>query len=73
MANEIEKNNKDINPIEIEQTYSSVRGYIVEAQQQVYRALNSTMVEAYWKIGKEIYEAGGENERTAFGIKLDAL
>ena len=70
MANEIEKNNKEINPIEIEQTYSSVRGYIVEAQQQVYRAVNSTMVEAYWKIGKEIYEAGGENERAAYGKRI---
>lgn len=70
MANEIEKNNKEINPIEIEQTYSSVRGYIVEAQQKVYRAVNSTMVEAYWKIGKEIYEAGGENERAAYGKRI---
>ena len=70
MANEIEKNNKEINPIEIEQTYSSVRGYIVEAQQEVYRAVNSTMVEAYWKIGKEIYEAGGENERAAYGKRI---
>ena len=70
MANEIEKNNKEINPIEIEQTYSSVRGYIVEAQQQVYRAVNSTMVEAYWKIGKEIYEACGENERAAYGKRI---
>jgi len=70
LANEIEKNNKEINPIEIEQTYSSVRGYIVEAQQEVYRAVNSTMVEAYWKIGKEIYEAGGENERAAYGKRI---
>lgn len=28
------------------------------------------MVEAYWKIGKEIYEAGGENERAAYGKRI---
>lgn len=28
------------------------------------------MVEAYWKIGKEIYEACGENERAAYGKQL---
>lgn len=61
MANEIEKNNNIINPVEVEQTYHSVRGYVVEAQKQIYRSVNSAMVEAYWKIGKEIYEACGEN------------
>ena len=45
----------------VEQTYHSVRGYVVEAQKQIYRSVNSAMVEAYWKIGKEIYEACGEN------------
>lgn len=61
MANEIEKNNNIINPVEVEQTYNSVRGYVVEAQKQIYRSVNSAMVEAYRKIGKEIYEACGEN------------
>ena len=60
MANEIEKNNNIINPVEVEQTYHS-GGYVVEAQKQIYRSVNSAMVEAYWKIGKEIYEACGEN------------
>ena len=65
MANEKEKNNNIINPVKVEQTYHSVRGYVVEAQKQTYRSVNSAMVEAYWKIGKEIYEACGENERAA--------
>ena len=70
MANEIEKNNNIINPVEVEQTYHSVRGYVVEAQKQIYRSVNSAMVEAYWKIGKEIYEACGENERAAYGKQI---
>ncbi len=36
-------------------------------------AVNSAMVIAYWNIGKQIYEACGENERVAFRIKLDSL
>lgn len=70
MTNEIEKSINEINPTDVEQTYQSVRGYVVEAQQQVYRAVNSAMVEAYWKIGKEIYEACGENERAAYGKQI---
>lgn len=54
-------------------TYNAVRGYIVAAQRQVNTAVNFAMVTAYWNIGKQIYEACGESERTAFGIKLDAL
>lgn len=59
-----------INPVEVEQTYHSVRGYVVETQKQIYRSVNSAMVEAYWKIGKEIYEACGENERAAYGKQI---
>ena len=70
MTNEIEKSINEINPEEVEQTYRSVRGYVVEAQQNVYHAVNSAMVEAYWKIGKEIYEACGENERAAYGKQI---
>ena len=70
MTNKIEKSINEINPTDVEQTYQSVRGYVVEAQQQVYRAVNSAMVEAYWKIGKEIYEACGENERAAYGKQI---
>ena len=50
-----------------------LRGYIVAAQKQVAVVVNSAMVEAYWNIGKRIYEACGKNERAAFGIELDPL
>ena len=56
-----------------QKTYDNVRGYIVAAQKQVNAAVNSAMVAAYWNIGKQIYEACGESERTAFGIELDSL
>ena len=51
-------------------TYSAVRGYIIAAQKQVYSAVNSAMVTAYWNIGKQIYEACGENDRAAYGKQL---
>ena len=53
-----------------EKTYQTVRGYVVEAQHQIYHSVNSSMVQAYWNIGKEIYEACGENERAAYGKQL---
>ena len=53
-----------------ESTYTSVRGYVIAAQKQVYKAVNAAMVEAYWNIGKAIYEACGENERAAYGQQI---
>ena len=53
-----------------EMAYISARQYIVSAQQQVYRAVNATMVTAYWNIGKLIYEVCGENERATYGKQL---
>ena len=53
-----------------QKTYSTVRGYIIAAQKQVYSAVNSAMVTAYWNIGKQIYEACGENDRAAYGKQL---
>ena len=53
-----------------QETLNSVRGYIIAAQKQVYTAVNSAMVAAYWNIGKQIYEACGENERAGYGRQL---
>ncbi len=53
-----------------QETYDAVRGYIVTAQKQVNVAVNSAMVTAYWNIGKQIYEACGENERAEYGKNL---
>ena len=53
-----------------EDAYRSIRGYVIEAQRQVYTAVNSTMVTAYWNIGKAIYESCGENDRAAYGKQV---
>lgn len=59
-----------IQPHNQEQTYQTIRTSIISAQQKVYNAVNSAMVTAYWEIGKQIYEACGENERAAYGKQL---
>ena len=52
---------------QLEDAYRSIRGYVIEAQGQVYTAVNAAMVTACWKIGKSIFEACGENDRAAYG------
>ena len=53
-----------------EETYRSIRGYVIDAQRQVYTSVNSAMVNAYWEIGRTVYEACGENGRAAYGQQL---
>ena len=53
-----------------QETYTAVRGYVIAAQNQIYSSVNTAMVTAYWNIGKQIYEACGENDRAAYGKQL---
>lgn len=53
-----------------ENTYRAIRSSLVRSQQKLTAAVNSAMVMTYWEIGKEIYEACGENERAEYGRKL---
>ena len=53
-----------------EEAYQSIRGYVIDAQRQIYSTVNSAMVTAYWNIGKTIYEICGENERAAYGKQV---
>ena len=53
--------------LETNEAYTEIRNYIVTAKHQVYKAVNSAMVEAYWNIGKKIYEVCGENDRAEYG------
>lgn len=53
-----------------EDAYRSIREYVINAQKQVYSAVNAAMVTAYWNIGKEIYEACGETNRAAYGKQI---
>ena len=50
--------------------YENIRHTVAEAQKKVYATVNFVMVETYWNIGKQIYEAQGENERAEYGKGL---
>ena len=51
-------------------TYNIIRSYIIEAQNHVYTAVNEAMVNAYWNIGKTIYELSGKKNRAGYGEGL---
>ncbi len=53
-----------------ESAYRSIRGYVIDAQRQIYSAVNAAMVTAYWNIGKAIYAVCGENDRAAYGKQV---
>ena len=53
-----------------EQTYTTIRQSIVQAQHKMSVAVNTAMVNAYWEIGEQIYKACGENDRAEYGKKL---
>ena len=53
-----------------EETYRSIRSYVIDAQRQVYSAVNAAMVTAYWNIGKAIYEVCDESDRAAYGQQI---
>lgn len=50
--------------------YENIRSTVTESQHRVYTAVNSVMVETYWDIGKQIYEAQGKSERAEYGKSL---
>ena len=50
--------------------YDNIRNTVAQAQQKAYAAVNFAMVEAYWEIGRLIYEAQGEQERAEYGRGL---
>ncbi len=53
-----------------EEIYTSIRSFVITAQNRVYAAVNSAMVIAYWEIGEQIYKACGENYRAEYGKNL---
>lgn len=46
--------------IQPEESYKIIRNSVLTAQEKVYTAVNSAMVQAYWEIGQEIHKACGE-------------
>jgi len=57
--------------IEIQQTYESIRNILCEARKYVSRAVNFSMVQAYWNIGNIIVEDEQHGkERADYGKAL---
>ena len=50
--------------------YNQIKEILENARSQVYSAANSAMVQAYWSIGKSIYEQQGKSERAEYGQQL---
>ncbi|MBE0438004.1 MAG: DUF1016 domain-containing protein [Methylomicrobium sp.] len=48
--------------------YQNIRETLVQARTKMFTAINFTMVEAYWEIGRQIVEAQGE--RAEYGKQL---
>lgn len=63
----ITNDKKQLSTINTEDTYKEIRCFIISAKQEIYKSVNSAMVEAYWNIGKKTYEVCGENDRAEYG------
>ena len=61
---------KAVNTSEQQETLKAVRHIIVSAQREIYTAVNFSMVNAYWSIGKHLHEVCGGNERSPYGKQL---
>lgn len=68
--NNIVVNNAELSAENTSETYSRIRNSVIAAQDRIYTAVNSAMVQAYWEIGEQIYIACGENERAEYGKGL---
>ena len=67
---EIVKNNNVADYPKPEDAYLSIRSYVIDAQKQIYVAVNQAMVTAYWNIGKALYEVCGEKDRAPYGKQV---
>jgi len=56
--------------LQSKETYTNIRRTVISAQSKVATVVNSAMVQAYWKIGEQIYITCGENERAEYGKNL---
>lgn len=66
----ITNDKNELSTINTEDTYKEIRCFIINAKQEIYKSVNSAMVEAYWNIGKKIYEVCGENDRAEYGKQV---
>ena len=55
-----------------DELYKNVRSIIVKARAKVYAAANTSLVRAYWDVGREIVEKQGGEARSRYGDGLVA-
>jgi hypothetical protein len=53
-----------------ERVYAEIKEVLTLARGRAYAAVNFTMVEAYWQIGKRIVEEQGNESRAEYGTQL---
>lgn len=56
--------------VQSEETYKIIRNTLLTAKSKVYTVVNSSMVQAYWKIGEEIHKICCGNDRTEYGKRI---
>lgn len=57
--------------VEIEDNiYKEIKSILEQARNKVYKVANSTMVQAYWNIGRVIVEKQGGNNKAEYGAAL---
>ena len=53
-----------------EEVYQSVRETILTARRKVHSVVNTSMVESYWDVGRQVFEAQGKAKRAEYGASL---
>ena len=57
--------------LEIEDSiYKEIKSILEQTRNKVYKVANSTMVEAYWNIGRVIVEKQGGSNKAEYGTAL---
>jgi predicted nuclease of restriction endonuclease-like (RecB) superfamily len=56
--------------VEEDKIYEGIKTVLLNSHNNIARVVNSEMVNAYWNIGKYIFEAQGEKERADYGTYL---
>jgi len=60
--------------LEIEDSiYKEIKSILEQTRNKVYKVANSTMVEAYWSIGRVIVEKQGGNNKAEYGVYIDSI
>lgn len=50
--------------------YQNIRQFVLSAQSKIYKSINSAMVNAYWQIGRQIFESCNKSNQSIYGKNL---